>query len=103
MRMATAQSTQPQVMTTPKLPRKLYERELLRLQVELVRMAEWVKRSGARVAIVFEGRDAAGKGGVIKRITEHVSDRVARVVALPAPTDREQSEWYFQRYIAHLP
>jgi len=101
--MATAQSTQPQAMATPKLPRKLYERELLRLQVELVRMAEWVKRSGARVAIVFEGRDAAGKGGVIKRITEHVSARVARVVALPAPTEREQGEWYFQRYIAHLP
>jgi len=102
--MATAQhSPPPDAIATPKLPRKLYERELQRLQVELVRMSEWVRRSGVRVAIVFEGRDAAGKGGVIKRITEHVSPRVARVVALPAPTEREQSEWYFQRYIAHLP
>ena len=88
---------------TPKLPRELYESELLRLQAELVVMAEWVKRTGARVAIVFEGRDAAGKGGAIKRITEHLSPRIARVVALPAPTEREQTEWYFQRYVAHLP
>jgi polyphosphate kinase len=88
---------------TEKLPRKLYEKELHRLQVELVTMAEWVKREGARVVIIFEGRDAAGKGGVIKRITEYISPRVARVVALPAPTEREKSEWYFQRYIAHLP
>jgi polyphosphate kinase len=88
---------------TAKLPRKLYEKELLRLQVELVEMSEWVKREGARVAVIFEGRDAAGKGGVIKRITEYLSPRVARVVALPAPTEREQSEWYFQRYVAHLP
>jgi polyphosphate kinase len=88
---------------TEKLPRKLYEKELHRLQVELVTMAEWVKREGARVVVVFEGRDAAGKGGVIKRITEYISPRVARVVALPAPTEREKSEWYFQRYIAHLP
>ena len=101
--MATAQQSPPHAGTTPKLPRKLYERELHRLQIELVRMAEWVKRSGARVAIVFEGRDAAGKGGVIKRITEHVSPRVVHVVALPAPTEREQTQWYFQRYIAHLP
>jgi polyphosphate kinase len=88
---------------TPKLPRKLYEKELGRLQIELVEMAEWVKREGARIVVVFEGRDAAGKGGVIKRITEYVSPRVARIVALPAPTEREQSEWYFQRYVAHLP
>jgi polyphosphate kinase 2 len=86
-----------------KLPRKLYEKELLRLQTELVAMTDWVKREGARVALVFEGRDAAGKGGVIKRITQHLSPRIARVVALPAPTEREQSEWYFQRYVAHLP
>jgi polyphosphate kinase 2 len=66
-------------------------------------MSDWVKREGARVALVFEGRDAAGKGGVIKRITQHVSPRIARTVALPAPTEREQSEWYFQRYVAHLP
>jgi polyphosphate kinase 2 len=86
-----------------KLPRKLYEKELLRLQTELVAMADWVKREGARVIVLFEGRDAAGKGGAIKRITEYISPRVARVVALPAPTEREQSQWYFQRYVAHLP
>ena len=90
-------------MATEKLPRKLYEKELLRLQTELVVMTEWIKREGARVALVFEGRDAAGKGGVIKRITQYLSPRVARVVALPAPTEREQSQWYFQRYVAHLP
>jgi polyphosphate kinase len=86
-----------------KLPRKVYEKELLKLQVELVRMTEWVRREGARIVVIFEGRDAAGKGGVIKRITQHLSPRVARIVALPAPTEREQSEWYFQRYVAHLP
>ena len=88
---------------TEKLPRKLYEKELLRLQTELVVMADWVKREDRRVALVFEGRDAAGKGGVIKRITEYVSPRIARVVALPAPTERERTQWYFQRYVAHLP
>ena len=86
-----------------KLPRDLYEAELYELQVQLVQMVDWVKRTGARVAVVFEGRDAAGKGGVIKRINEYVSPRVVRTVALPAPSDREQTEWYFQRYIAHLP
>jgi polyphosphate kinase len=86
-----------------KLPRKLYEKELLRLQTELVKMTAWVRREGARIVVIFEGRDAAGKGGVIKRITQHLSPRVARIVALPAPTEREQSEWYFQRYVAHLP
>ena len=89
--------------TTSKLPRKAYERELLRLQAELVAMTDWVKRTGARVALVFEGRDAAGKGGVIKRITQHVSPRIARVVALPAPTERERTQWYFQRYVEQLP
>jgi polyphosphate kinase 2 len=88
---------------TPKLPKKLYEKELHRLQVETVEMVDWVQREGARVAVVFEGRDAAGKGGVIKRITEHVSPRAVRTVALPTPTEREKSEWYFQRYVAHLP
>jgi polyphosphate kinase 2 len=86
-----------------KLPRKVYEAELLRLQAELVAMTEWVRREGARVVVVFEGRDAAGKGGVIKRITQFLSPRVARIVALPAPTERERSEWYFQRYVSHLP
>ena len=89
--------------TTPKLPRQVYEAELGRLQAELVTMVDWIKHSGARVAVIFEGRDAAGKGGVIKRITEYVSPRVVRVAALPAPTEREQTEWYFQRYVANLP
>ena len=88
---------------TPKLPRGVYEAELQRLQEELVVLADWVKREGARVLVVFEGRDAAGKGGVIKRITEYMPPRVVRTVALPAPTEREKSEWYFQRYAAHLP
>jgi polyphosphate kinase len=91
------------IAATEKLPRKVYETELLRLQTELVIMANWVREQGARVALVFEGRDAAGKGGAIKRITEYVSPRIARVVALPAPTEREQTQWYFQRYVAHLP
>ena len=87
----------------PKMDRSLYEAELLRLQAELVEMQEWVKSTGARVVVVFEGRDAAGKGGAIKRITEYLNPRVARVVALPAPTERERTQWYFQRYIEHLP
>ena len=85
------------------LSRKDYERELARLQGELVAMQEWVKRTGAKVCIVFEGRDTAGKGGTIKRITERVSPRVFHVVALPAPTEREKSQMYFQRYMPHLP
>lgn len=80
-----------------------YEKELGKLQVELAHLQAWVKKSGARVVIIFEGRDAAGKGGMIKRITERVSPRVFRVIALPAPTDREKSQIYIQRYIAHLP
>jgi polyphosphate kinase len=86
-----------------KLPRKPYERELLRLQEELVKMAEWIRDSGARVVIIFEGRDAAGKGGAIKRITEFLNPRIARIVALPVPTERERTQWYFQRYVAELP
>jgi polyphosphate kinase len=86
-----------------KVPRKVYEKELRRLQAELVNLKEWVRVTGGRVVVVFEGRDAAGKGGVIKRITEYLNPRVARVVALPAPTERERGQWYFQRYIAHLP
>ncbi|NRP74815.1 hypothetical protein ILFOPFJJ_05737 [Ensifer psoraleae] len=80
-----------------------YKKELARLQVEIAHLQAWVKKSGARIVIIFEGRDAAGKGGVIKRITERVSPRVFRVVALPAPTDREKSQIYMQRYIPHLP
>jgi polyphosphate kinase 2 len=86
-----------------KVPRKLYEAELLRLQAELVKLKEWVRTTGERLVVVFEGRDAAGKGGAIKRITEYLNPRVARIVALPAPTERETGQWYFQRYIAHLP
>ena len=80
-----------------------YNKKMGRLQVELAHLQAWVKKSGARIAIIFEGRDAAGKGGVIRRITERVSPRVFRVVALPAPTDREKSQIYMQRYVAHLP
>ena len=87
----------------PKLDKELYESELLRLQSELVEMQEWLRANGKRLVVVFEGRDAAGKGGAIKRITEYLSPRVAQIVALPAPTERQQSEWYFQRYIQHLP
>jgi polyphosphate kinase len=86
-----------------KLKRKDYEREMRRLQGELVAMQEWVKDSGAKICIVFEGRDTAGKGGTIKRITERVSPRVFRVVALSAPTEREKSQMYIQRYLPHLP
>src|SRR6478735_1635707 len=86
-----------------KLSRKEYERELARLQVELVHLQQWVVASGAKVCVVFEGRDTAGKGGVIKRITERVSPRVFRVAALPAPTEREKSQMYIQRYLPHLP
>ena len=86
-----------------KLGRKRYEAELSRLQAELVAMQEWVKSTGAKVCVVFEGRDTAGKGGTIKRITERVSPRVFRVVALPAPNEREKSQMYIQRYVLHLP
>ena len=86
-----------------KIGNKRYEKELFRLQVELVKMLEWIKHEGLKVVVIFEGRDAAGKGGVIKRITQHLSPRICRVVALPAPTEREQTQWYFQRYVPHLP
>src|SRR5262244_2317754 len=86
-----------------KLSRKQYEKELTKLHVELVRLQEWVKAKGLRVIIVFEGRDAAGKGGTIKAITERVSPRVFRVLALPAPSDREKTQIYFQRYLEHFP
>jgi polyphosphate kinase 2 len=86
-----------------KLPDALYEAELFRLQTEFVKLQEWVRDSGARLVVIFEGRDAAGKGGAIKRITEYLSPRVAQIAALPAPTERERGQWYYQRYIAHLP
>jgi len=87
----------------PKLKRKEYEEEIAKLHAELVKLQLWVKHTGARIVVVFEGKDAAGKGGVIKRITERVSPRVFRVVALPAPSERERSQIYFQRYFQHLP
>ena len=86
-----------------KMSNKEFEKEMEKLQVELVKMQEWVKASGAKVCVLFEGRDTAGKGGVIKRITERVSPRVFRVVALSAPTEREKSQMYFQRYMPYLP
>jgi polyphosphate kinase len=85
------------------MPGKLYRAELLRLQAELVKLQEWVRTERARLVVVFEGRDAAGKGSTIKRVSEYLNPRVARIAALPAPSERERSYWYFQRYIGHLP
>jgi polyphosphate kinase len=86
-----------------KISNAVYEAELLRLQTEFVKLQEWMRHSGARLVVIFEGRDAAGKGGAIKRITEYLSPRVVHVAALPVPTERERGQWYYQRYIAHLP
>jgi polyphosphate kinase 2 len=86
-----------------RLGKKQYEKELARLDVELVKLQEWIKHEGLRLVVLFEGRDAAGKGGAIKRITESLNPRGCRVVALAAPTERERTQWYFQRYVAHLP
>ncbi len=91
------------LVATDKLERQRYFKELFRLQGELVKLQDWVQHSRQKVVILFEGRDAAGKGGVIKRITQRLNPRVARVAALPAPNDRERTQWYFQRYVAHLP
>jgi polyphosphate kinase 2 len=100
-RSAPAKSTAPKA--GKRFPKDVYERELFRLQGELVKLQEWIRAEGARLVIVFEGRDAAGKGSTIKRVTQYLNPRVARIAALPAPTERERSQWYFQRYIAHLP
>ena len=89
---------EPKVLT-----KKEYEKELRRLQIELVRLQEWVRQQGLRVVVIFEGRDTAGKGGTIKRIIERLNTRFCRVVALDAPTERERTQWYFQRYVPHLP
>ena len=86
-----------------KIKNKVYEKSLFELQLECVKLQEWIKHKDLKVVVIFEGRDAAGKGGVIKRITQHLSPRICRVVALPAPTEREKTQWYFQRYVAHLP
>ncbi|MGO3153029.1 MAG: polyphosphate kinase 2 [Galactobacter sp.] len=88
---------------TEKMSRKQYEKQKKKLQIELLKLQAWVKETGQKIVILFEGRDAAGKGGAIKRFTEHLNPRGARVVALEVPTDREKKQWYFQRYVAHLP
>lgn len=86
-----------------RMPKKLYERELMKLQAQLVDMQAWVQETGARVVVIFEGRDAAGKGSTISRVSQYLNSRVTRIVALPTPTEREKSQWYFQRYVQHLP
>ncbi|MDR7149282.1 polyphosphate kinase 2 [Hydrogenophaga palleronii] len=98
-----SQGLDPLTLASQKESRRVYFRELFRLQAELVKLQDWVVATGHKVVIVFEGRDAAGKGGVIKRITQRLNPRVCRVVALPAPNDRERTQWYFQRYVPHLP
>jgi polyphosphate kinase 2 len=104
---ATAKAKSPKAKAVDaapeRVPGRLYERELFRLQAELVKVQEWVRTEGKRLAIVFEGRDAAGKGSTIKRLSAYLNPRFARIVALPAPTERERSQWYFQRYVEHLP
>jgi len=103
----SAKTKQPKKQKSRKAPAKLpievYRAELFRLQTEFVKLQEWVRFSGSRVVVIFEGRDGAGKGGTIKRITDYLNPRAARIAALPAPTDRERGEWYYQRFIAHLP
>ena len=97
------ETTAVEESATTKLKRKPYEEELARLQLELIKLQEWIKHDGLKVVVIFEGRDAAGKGGTIKRITESLNPRICRVVALAAPTERERTQWYFQRYVSHLP
>ena len=105
--MAAAPKTTRSVEETPASARKVdnayYEKEMARLQVELVKQQEYIRAKGLKVVVIFEGRDAAGKGGAIQRITESLNPRAAQVVALPAPTERQKTQWYFQRYVAHLP
>jgi polyphosphate kinase 2 len=93
----------PQFIKPPKMKREVYEKELERLQIELVELQEWIKFKELKVVVIFEGRDTAGKGGTIKRITERLNPRVVRVVALGVPTEKEKTQWYFQRYVPHLP
>jgi polyphosphate kinase 2 len=98
-----AKKAAEQLDSSRKLPRQLYETELYRLQGELVKMQEWMRAERARIVVIFEGRDAAGKGGTIQRVAQYLNPRVAKITALPAPTERERTQWYFQRYIDHLP
>ena len=102
-RVPTDHSGVAAVRASQKVSAKVYQPELLRLQAEMVKVQEWVKAEGKRVVVIFEGRDAAGKGGTIKRATQYLSPRVARIAALPRPTDRQKGQWYFQRYVEHLP
>jgi polyphosphate kinase len=103
MLMSGKSSAGARVPKNEKVPKKAYEHELYRLQAELVKMQNWVRASGARIAVVFEGRDAAGKGGTISRITQYLNPRFAHIAALDKPTEREKGQWYFQRYVEHLP
>jgi polyphosphate kinase len=100
---ADSRQVEPELRDKKRISNKLYEKELARLQIELIKLQEWIKAKGLRVVVIFEGRDAAGKGGVIKRITESLNPRICRIVALGTPTEREKSQWYFQRYVPHLP
>lgn len=93
----------PKTTVRERIPARVYEAELFRLQAELVTLQEWVRSTGQRLVVIFEGRDAAGKGSTIKRVTQYLNPRVARIAALPAPSDRERTQWYFQRYVAQLP
>ena len=98
-----AEPVVPATEPAKRVPKKVYFKELRKLQIELVKLQEWIKAKGLKVVVIFEGRDAAGKGGVIKRITESLNPRMCRVVALAKPTEREKTQWYFQRYVPHLP
>ena len=99
----TTRSVEEKPAATRKVDNAYYEKEMARLQVELVKQQEYIRAKGLKVVVIFEGRDAAGKGGAIQRITESLNPRAAQVVALPAPTERQKTQWYFQRYVAHLP
>ena len=102
-RLADLLSETERLQTHDTLPRHLYFKELLRLQRELIKLMDWVVFKKLKLVVIFEGRDAAGKGGVIKRVTQRLNPRVCRTVALPAPTERDRGQWYFQRYVQHLP
>lgn len=98
-----AKTKENETKKKPRLKKIFYEKELTRLQIELVKLHEWVREKGLKIVVIFEGRDAAGKGGMIKRINEKLNPRICRIAALPTPTERERTQWYFQRYAAHLP
>ena len=101
--MGKQKNIEPKKRDSRKINKKLYEKELAKLQIELVKLQEWIKQENLKVVVLFEGRDAAGKGGVIKRISQSLNPRICKIVALGTPTDREKSQWYFQRYVPHLP